>query len=115
MGRLDRVNEQIKMEVSRIMQEELKDPRVGFVTIMRVRQGRPVFHKSPDHFVFRLMRQGYSATKAIVAMYLLALAFGLTALIVSTASNAVGTVLVAAVLVVAVWWAVRMAHVSVNA
>jgi len=88
---------------------------LAFVTIMRVRQGRPVFRKSPDHFVFRLMRQGYSVTKAIVVMYLLALAFGLTALIVSTASNAVGMGLVAAVLVVAVWWAARMAKVPVNA
>jgi UDP-GlcNAc:undecaprenyl-phosphate GlcNAc-1-phosphate transferase len=88
---------------------------LGFVTIMRMRQGRPLFRKSPDHFVFRLMRQGYSATKAIVVMYLLALAFSLTALIVSTSSNAVGTVLVAAVIAVALWWAVRMAKVPVNA
>ena len=35
MGRLDRVNEQLRMEVSRIMLEELKDPRVGFVTVLR--------------------------------------------------------------------------------
>ena len=35
MSRLPRVNEQIKIEVSQILQEELKDPRLGFLTVMR--------------------------------------------------------------------------------
>ncbi len=34
--RLNRVAEAIKMEVAQIIQQELKDPRVGFVTITRV-------------------------------------------------------------------------------
>jgi len=34
MGRVERVAEQLKVEVSRILLEELKDPRLGFVTVM---------------------------------------------------------------------------------
>ncbi|MBI1952964.1 MAG: 30S ribosome-binding factor RbfA [Candidatus Omnitrophica bacterium] len=34
--RLNRVAEAIKEEVARILQHELKDPRVGFVTVTRV-------------------------------------------------------------------------------
>jgi len=34
--RLERVAEEMKKEISRIIHDELKDPRVGFVTIMRV-------------------------------------------------------------------------------
>ena len=36
MGRLDRVTEAIRKEVSIIIHDELKDPRLGFVTITRV-------------------------------------------------------------------------------
>ena len=44
MGRLERVNEQMKIEVSRIIQEELKDPRVGFVTVMRAEVSADLQH-----------------------------------------------------------------------
>ena len=44
MGRLERVNEHMKVEVSRIIQEELKDPRVGFVTVMRAEVSADLQH-----------------------------------------------------------------------
>lgn len=34
--RTDRVQKQLKKELSMIIQEELKDPRIGFVTISRI-------------------------------------------------------------------------------
>lgn len=34
--RIHRVEEAIKQEVARILQRELKDPRIGFVTVTRV-------------------------------------------------------------------------------
>ncbi|MBU4149275.1 MAG: 30S ribosome-binding factor RbfA [Candidatus Omnitrophica bacterium] len=34
--RSDRVQVQMKKEISRILQEDLKDPRIGFVTITRI-------------------------------------------------------------------------------
>lgn len=36
MSRKDKVAEEIKKEVSMILQEEIKDPRLGFTTITRV-------------------------------------------------------------------------------
>jgi ribosome-binding factor A len=36
MSRSDKVAEEIKREVSQIVQEEIRDPRLGFVTITRV-------------------------------------------------------------------------------
>ncbi len=36
MSRLERVEEAIRKEVSLIIHDELKDPRIGFVTIIRV-------------------------------------------------------------------------------
>lgn len=35
-SRADKVGEQIKMEVSMIVEKEIKDPRIGFVTIIYV-------------------------------------------------------------------------------
>src|SRR3989338_3992352 len=34
--RADMVQRQLKKEISRILQEELKDPRIGFVTVTRI-------------------------------------------------------------------------------
>jgi len=36
MGRIDRVNQQVKREIGRIIQQELSDPRLEFVTITEV-------------------------------------------------------------------------------
>jgi len=36
MGRIERVTQAIKKEISQVIHEELKDPRLGFITIMRV-------------------------------------------------------------------------------
>jgi ribosome-binding factor A len=38
--RLDRVNQLIKEEVSTLLQRELKDPRLGFVTVTEVETSR---------------------------------------------------------------------------
>ena len=36
MGRMDRVNQQLKREISLIIQQEISDPRLQFVTITHV-------------------------------------------------------------------------------
>jgi hypothetical protein len=84
---------------------------LAFVTIVRAKNGRSVIKKSADHFVFRLMRQGFSPTKAVLALWGLCLAFSATALIVSQTSNLIGVVTIGAVLFVSLAWAVRMARV----
>jgi len=35
MGRMEKINKQIKREISQILQRELSDPRLEFVSIMR--------------------------------------------------------------------------------
>ena len=44
--RLERVAESIKEEVAKILQQELKDPRIGFVTITRVQITADLEHAS---------------------------------------------------------------------
>ena len=36
MGRIDKINQQVKREIGRILQQELGDPRLQFVTITEV-------------------------------------------------------------------------------
>ena len=36
MSRVERVSQALKKEISNIIQTELKDPRLGFITVMRV-------------------------------------------------------------------------------
>ena len=36
MSRIDRVNQQVKREIGKIIQQELGDPRLQFVTIIEV-------------------------------------------------------------------------------
>lgn len=36
MGRIDKINQQVKREIGRIFQEDLSDPRLGFITITKV-------------------------------------------------------------------------------
>lgn len=87
---------------------------LAFVTMVRVTRGRSPLAKSEDHFVFRLIRQGRSPTAAVLALFALCLAFGLTALVISRSSNPVGLVTIGAVAVVSLWWAVRIARIHVQ-
>lgn len=42
--RTDRVDELLKQEIARIVREEVKDPRVGFATVMDVASSRDLRH-----------------------------------------------------------------------
>lgn len=42
--RAARVGEQLKKELSRLLQQELKDPRIGFVTVTSVEMSRDLEH-----------------------------------------------------------------------
>ncbi len=44
MGRIERVNQQLKREISGILQRELGDPRLEFVSITYVRVSRDLRH-----------------------------------------------------------------------
>ena len=44
MDRMDRINQAIKEEISNIVQREVKDPRLGFVTITQTEVSRDLQH-----------------------------------------------------------------------
>lgn len=58
--RLERVAEAIKEEVAQILQRELKDPRVGFVTVTRVKVSPDLSHAT---VYFSLLGQGAAREK----------------------------------------------------
>jgi ribosome-binding factor A len=43
-GRIERLNHQIQQEIATIIHRELKDPRLGFVTITRVELSKDLAH-----------------------------------------------------------------------
>ncbi|MBI3319399.1 MAG: undecaprenyl/decaprenyl-phosphate alpha-N-acetylglucosaminyl 1-phosphate transferase [Candidatus Omnitrophica bacterium] len=86
---------------------------LAFVTIVRVRQGRSPLVKSGDHFVFRLIQQGRSPTKAVLAIFGFCLAFSLAACVISRTSNLLGLLTLGVVVVMSLWWGVRLARVRI--
>lgn len=85
-----------------------------FVTIVRARNGRSVLKKSRDHFIFRLIQEGRSPTKAVLAMLGLCLVFGVAALVIVRTSNVFGFTVLGVVIASSLWWARRIARVQVQ-
>ena len=67
MGRLDRVTEQLKVEVSAILREEIKDPRVGFITVMRTSMSADLQHAHIYVSVLGTTAQQERALKALTS------------------------------------------------
>jgi len=44
MARVEKINQALKEEISRILQREVKDPRLGFVTVTHVEVSRDLQH-----------------------------------------------------------------------
>lgn len=58
--RLQRVEEAIKEEVAEILQKEMKDPRIGFVTITRVKVSADLQHAT---VYFSVLESGKKAAE----------------------------------------------------
>ena len=84
---------------------------LAFVTLVRLRRGQPIFQKSEDHFVFRLVRSGWPPSRAVLAMFGLGLAFSAVAVVISQVSNRLGFTVLGVVVAVALGWGVRVAKV----
>ena len=65
MGRIERVNEQIKREIGDIIQRELGDPRLGFVTITRVNVSRDLRHAKISFSVLGDLKQKENAQASL--------------------------------------------------
>ncbi len=65
MGRIDRVNQQLKREISGILQRELGDPRLEFVSITYVRVSRDLRHARIYFSVFGGQQEQEGAKQAL--------------------------------------------------
>mgnify|MGYP001585944633 CR=1 FL=1 len=72
MSRIERVNETVKREISVIVQQELGDPRLEFVTISRVDVSRDLRHAKiyfsvlGDQTGIEQAEHGFEAAKGLV-------------------------------------------------
>ncbi|MBN3037906.1 MAG: undecaprenyl/decaprenyl-phosphate alpha-N-acetylglucosaminyl 1-phosphate transferase [Candidatus Omnitrophica bacterium] len=65
----------------------------AFVILMRILHGRAVMKKSKDHFALRLLTAGWKEPKTLLLMYLFALFFGASAILINRVSNLQGGVI----------------------
>ena len=65
MERMDRVNHQFKREVSQIIQRDLADPRLEFVTIIRADVGRDLKNAKVYFTVLGDEQQAHEAQKVL--------------------------------------------------
>ena len=49
--RSDRMAEQLRRELAEIIQDEIKDPRVGFLSFTEVRMSRDLSHAAMDELI----------------------------------------------------------------
>ena len=72
MGRLEKVNEQLKREIGRIIQSELNDPRLEFISITQaavsadLRNAKVFFSVIGDSQKMLSAQQGLDAAKGII-------------------------------------------------
>jgi len=75
MDRIDRVNAQIKKEISRVVHQELGDPRLQFVTILRVEVSRDLrtakvyFSSLGDHSAAEAAKKALESAAGIIRRY----------------------------------------------
>jgi UDP-GlcNAc:undecaprenyl-phosphate GlcNAc-1-phosphate transferase len=72
------------------------------VVLLRLAQGRSPFHADKQHLSHRLVARGLPSTTAVGVIYLLAVASGLSGLLLYHVTNATGAILILGQL--ACWW-----------
>ena len=84
----------------------------GFVTVLRLRAGRKIYHGSPDHFPLRLRRRlGGSTVATVVTVYGIATVLGgtgLAILFLDPTTTVVVTAVVGVAVVVGLVWLARV-------
>lgn len=65
MARIDRVNQMIRREVADIIRTEVKDPRLGFITITHVEVSRDLQHAKIYFSVLGNAEQGEEVQKGL--------------------------------------------------
>jgi UDP-GlcNAc:undecaprenyl-phosphate GlcNAc-1-phosphate transferase len=85
-----------------------------FVVTMRLVKGQSVIKKSEDHFVFQLLKMGYTKNQTVGFMYLLAGVFSACALVVSRTSYRWGVGALILVSIMGIVIALKVALVNIN-
>ncbi len=85
-----------------------------FVSLIRIKKGKPIFRRSADHFALRLIKAGYNQKRCVLIMYLFAIFFSGLALILLYVRNWVGVFIVIAVMAVLFIVGRRMSLVKVD-
>jgi UDP-GlcNAc:undecaprenyl-phosphate GlcNAc-1-phosphate transferase len=84
----------------------------AYVTVLRLRAGRKIYHGSPDHFPLRLRRRlGGSTTRTVLAIYATAVvlgAIGLAIMFLDETTTIVVTAAVGVVVVALLAWLARV-------
>ncbi len=65
MGRIDRINEQMKREISQMLLRDFQDPRLEFVSITSVNVSRDLRHAKVQFSVFGNKEQLHLAEEAL--------------------------------------------------
>lgn len=86
----------------------------AFIMLMRQRKGKSVLMKSNDHIALRLLKLGYSKSKALFLILLLALFFTLNGIMLSRFSNFMGCIIIGVVVLTVLLLTLRMSKVVVN-
>lgn len=85
----------------------------AFIMLMRKRKGKSVLMKSNDHIALRLLKLGYSKSKALLLILLLALFFTLNGIALSRVSHFIGFIIIGVVALAVLLLTVKMSKVVV--
>ncbi|MDP6685839.1 MAG: MraY family glycosyltransferase, partial [Candidatus Omnitrophota bacterium] len=81
-----------------------------FLIIMRVRQGKPIFSKTNDHFTLRLLTMGYSMRKSLWGMYCFSIFLAICSLVLAFSSNIVGAVVLLIVILIFIFMGKKVGY-----
>ena len=71
-----------------------------FLIIMRLKNKKPVFEKTRDHFALRLVTMGYSVKKSVWIMYVFSMFLAVSSLVIVFSSSLTAAVMLAVVILV---------------
>ncbi len=86
----------------------------AFVVLMRLLHKRPIAKKSRDHFALRLLSAGWQESKVLLLMYLFALFFSISALVISNVTNRLGILLLITISLICAMALKKMGAVTVD-
>jgi len=85
-----------------------------FVVFMRMRQGKSIFLKSNDHFVFKMLQFGISKDMILKIMIMLSIITNSCALIIFLVSNIAGTVVFILVITMLFAFGIKLSRLGLN-